>query len=111
MLCPQCNTENPEGATACRQCNATLNAWTQSDERDFVAVMVTNDAAALAVAKSLLDAERIACEIEGESGQETLGLGPLPGVTGPVRLMVARADEEAARALLAQQDAPAASDE
>ena len=72
------------------------------DDLNIVPVLVTNDAAALAVAKSLLDAEGIECEIEGESGQETLGLGPLPGASGPMRLMVARKDEKAARDLLEQ---------
>jgi putative signal transducing protein len=74
------------------------------EDLDIVPVLVTNDAAELAVAKSLLDAEGVECEVEGESGEETLGAGPLPGVTGPRRLMVARKDEEAARGLLAQQD-------
>ena len=73
------------------------------DDMGLVAVLVTNDAAVLAVAKSLLDAEGVECEVLGESGQETLGLGPLPGATGPMQLMVAREDEETARALLAQQ--------
>jgi hypothetical protein len=75
----------------------------RGDDPDLVAVLVTNDAAALAVAKSLLDAEGVACEIMGESGQETLGLGPLPGASGPTQLMVAREDEVAARELLAQR--------
>jgi hypothetical protein len=74
------------------------------DELIEVPVLVTNDASALAIAKSLLDAEGVLCEIQGESGQEILGLTPLPGVTGPMRLMVARKDEEAARELLAQDD-------
>jgi hypothetical protein len=78
---------------------------------DVVPVLVTNDASALAVAKSLLDAEGIECEVRGESGQETLGLGPLPGATGPMELMVARQDEEAARGLLAQHDDAAEADE
>ncbi len=78
---------------------------TSSSEDDLgvVAVLVTNDAAALAIAKSLLDAEGVECEVRGESGEEMLGLGPFPGVTGPMRLMVAREDEEAARGLLTQQ--------
>lgn len=76
---------------------------TRSSRDDLSVVLVTNDAAELAVAKSLLDAEGVECEVEGESGQETLGLGPLPGATGPMRLLVARKDEEAARGLLAQR--------
>ena len=107
MLCPQCGTENPDDATRCLDCHAMLVAGSSTDDSPLVPVLVTNDAAALAIAKSLLDAEAIECEIQGESGQETLGLGPLPGVTGPVRLLVAREDEEAARELLAQQDASA----
>jgi hypothetical protein len=66
------------------------------DDLIEVAVLVTNDAGTLAIAKSLLDAEGVECEVEGESG-----LGPLPGATGPMRLMVARKDENAARGLLA----------
>ena len=81
------------------------------DDPSVVAVLVTNDASALAVAKSLLDAEGVECEVQGESGQETLGLGPFPGATGPMRLMVARKDEEAARNLLAQPDEMADTDE
>lgn len=108
MLCPQCGTDNPEGLDKCAECNASLIVETLEPDEDLVPVLVTNDAASLAVAKSLLDAEGIECEIEGESGQETLGLGPLPGATGPMRLMVAHRDEEAARALLAQQDPTAA---
>jgi hypothetical protein len=65
-----------------------------------VIVLETNDAAELVVAKSLLDAEGIENEVQGESGQEALGLGPLPGASGPLRLLVARKDEEAARGLL-----------
>ena len=81
------------------------------DDLSVVPVLVTNDASALAIAKSLLDAEGVECQIEGESGQETLGLGPLPGATGPMRLMVARKDQEAARGLLAQHDEVVDSDE
>ncbi len=82
-----------------------------SDDLSLVPVLVTNDASALAIAKSLLDGEGVECEVQGESGQETLGLGPFPGATGPMRLMVARKDEEAARGLLAQPDDAADTDE
>lgn len=81
------------------------------DDLNVVAVLETNDASALAIAKSLLDAEGVECEVQGESGQETLGLGPLPGATGPMRLLVAREDEEAARALLSQQESAADDDD
>jgi hypothetical protein len=111
MNCPRCGTDNPEDADVCAKCGASLVDESEGDEIEFVPILVTNDAASLAVAQSLLEAEGIECEIQGESGQETLGLGPLPGVTGPVRLMVAPEDEEDARALLAQQNATTGGDE
>ena len=89
------------GSAKCLEFKGAL--VTRSSRDDLSVVLVTNDAAALAIAKSLLDAEGVECEVEGESGQETLGLGPFPGATGPMRLMVARKDEEAARGLLAQR--------
>jgi len=94
--------ENPYGSAKCLDRKGAVVSRPSDDDLSFVSVLETNDAAALAVAKSLLDAEGIECEIQGESGQETLGLGPLPGVSGPMRLMVAREDEEAARGLLEQ---------
>src|SRR5262245_49659263 len=89
---------NPHGFTMCLDSKVAIMTKPFGDDLGVVSVLETNDAAALAIAKSLLDAEGIECEVEGESGQETLGLSPLPGVSGPMRLMVARKDEEAARA-------------
>jgi len=94
--------ENPHGSAKCLDRKAAVVSKPSSDDLSFVSVLMTNDAAMLAVAKSLLDAEGIECEIQGESGQETLGVGPFPGASGPMRLMVARKDEEAARGLLDQ---------
>ena len=111
MLCPRCGSENPDGSTACVNCKTALASECSGDDLDLVPVLVTNDASALAIAKSLLDAEGVECELRGESGQETLGLGPLPGATGPVRLMVARKDEEAARGLLSPYDETVDTDE
>jgi hypothetical protein len=94
--------ENPHGSAKCLDGKAAVMSKPSSDDLGVVSVLMTNDAAELAVAKSLLDAEGIECEIQGESGQETLGAGPFPGASGPMRLMVARTDEEAARGLLEQ---------
>jgi len=94
--------ESAHGSAKCLDGKGAVMSKPSDEDLSVVSVLVTNDAAALAVAKSLLDAEGIECEIRGESGQETLGLGPLPGVGGPMRLMVAREDEEAARGLLEQ---------
>jgi hypothetical protein len=70
---------------------------------DLVVVLETEDLAEIAVARSLLEAEGIECETQGEAGQEVGGLNPLPGATGPVRLLVAPGDERAARGLLKQR--------
>jgi hypothetical protein len=110
MFCPQCGTEYPKGVTKCAECGVDLVAELPDADVDLVAILVTSDPAQLSVAISLLEAEGIECETHGESGQEVLGLGPLPGATGPVRLLVAAEDEEAARALLAQQSGPTAAD-
>jgi len=95
-------SESSNGSAKCLDGKAAVVSGRSGDDLSVVAVLVTNDAAALAVAKSLLDAEGIECEIQGESGQETLGAGPFPGASGPMRLLVARKDEEAARGLLEQ---------
>ena len=71
---------------------------------DLVVVLETEDHAQLSVARSLLEAEGIECETEGEGGQEVGGLNPLPGATGPVRLMVAPEDKEEALELLSESD-------
>lgn len=71
---------------------------------DLVTVLRTGDASLLLVAKSLLDAEQIPFEVEGEGIQELLGAGRVPGrdlTTGAGRLSVRREHAEAARELLA----------
>jgi hypothetical protein len=111
MFCPQCAKEYPEGVKTCGDCGVALVAELAANDMDLVPVLVTGEHAELAIAKSLLEAEGIACETEGEAGQETLGAGPLPGATGSVRLLVAREDAEAARDLLAQHEDFAPEDE
>ncbi len=104
MFCPQCRTEFPDGGKTCDACGATLVAeLPEEDESDLVPVLDTDDHVQLAFARSLLEAEGIECETQGEAGQEVFGLTPLPGATGPARLLVARRDAEAARALLADR--------
>ena len=72
------------------------------DDLSVVSVLVTNDAAALAVAKSLLDAEGIECEIRESRDKRHWASARSRRASGPMRLMVARKDEEAARGLLEQ---------
>jgi hypothetical protein len=110
MDCPNCGRAVPDSAAACPHCAFALEgagaaAAPAPEGPDLVTVLETGDAALLAVAKSLLDAEGIECFAQGEGVQEFVGLGRM-GLgsnlaTGRVFLQVAPADAEAARALLA----------
>ncbi len=100
MFCPRCGTQYPEGVTTCDKCGVALVARLTGEEPDLVPVFEAGDHVELAVARSLLEAEGIECETQGEAGQEVFGLTPFPGAAGTVRLLVAREDLEAARALL-----------
>ena len=74
-------------------------------ESDVVTVMVTADAAVLAIAKSLLDDAGIAYRANNEHLQHLFGGGVLGTgyniLVGPVQLQVRRTDEAEARMLLA----------
>ena len=104
MFCPRCRAEYPEDVASCHECGVALVPELPEADPDLVSVLVTDDHVQFAVARSLLEAEGIECEVHGEAGQEIFGLGPLPGATGPVVLLVARENAEAASALLAQQE-------
>ena len=111
MYCPQCGTEYREGVATCSECGVALEAAPPPEARDEVewadrvTVLVTIDPALLAIARSLLDAEGIKCFVQGGESQSVFGASGLPGeVGGPMRLAVAREDEEPARALLAAQE-------
>jgi hypothetical protein len=74
-------------------------------ESDVVTVMVTGDAAVLAIAKSLLDDAGIAYRTKNEHLQHLFGGGVVGTgyniLVGPVQLQVRRVDEAEARMLLA----------
>lgn len=66
-------------------------------------VLATNDAAKIAVAKSMLEASGIECFTRGEGLQSLFGLGRIGGVnpvSGPVELQVAAGDLDQAREVL-----------
>jgi hypothetical protein len=71
---------------------------------DFVTVFETGDPALVALAKSLLDSERIDFTTRGEAIQDLLGAGRFPGgtnlVAGPVVFQVRPEDGDRARSLL-----------
>jgi hypothetical protein len=111
MWCPRCKTEFGDDVSVCPNCGGELVASPPpgvADEGaggdDVVTILETSDPAVLAVLQSLLEAEGIYCQIQGEGPGEALGLGPLPGATGPMRLQVSRRDEEAARGLMAARE-------
>jgi hypothetical protein len=100
MICPKCGAQYPRGATRCSKCHAELVDDTARAPRDAaewvddVVVLETTDEGQLMIARSLLEAEGIACFAQGEEGQQLIG-------AGPVRLRVRVGDQKAARALLA----------
>jgi RNA polymerase subunit RPABC4/transcription elongation factor Spt4 len=106
MDCPNCGRAVPDDVATCPHCAAAIAREDAPGELpDLVTVLETGDAALLAVAESQLEAEGIARYPMGEGVQEFIGLGRAGLgenlVTGRVRLQVAPADYEAAKALLA----------
>ncbi len=77
----------------------------------MVTVFEGGDWAELAVAKMLLDAEKIPFVTQGEGVQDLFGLGRVIGgfnqITGPVQLRVREEDADRAREVLLElEDAP-----
>lgn len=111
MYCPECGLEYREGVTVCTDCGVALVLEPPEASRepspewlDLETVLETGDAALLAVARSLLEAEGIPCFVRGDQLQEFLGWGRLPSgvnlVTGPAQLQVERKRADEARQLL-----------
>jgi Putative prokaryotic signal transducing protein len=73
-------------------------------DNELVTVFRTSDPVLVAVAKVVLDGERIRYVVEGEGVQDLIGLGRFPDgyntVTGPVRIQVAAENAERARQAL-----------
>ncbi len=109
MFCPQCRVEYREGFTECSDCHVALVSDLppkpqREPDIEYVTVLEAGNPATLAVAKSLLQAAEIDYLAMGEQLQDIiaggrLGLGFNP-VTGPVRIMARREDEDEARELL-----------
>lgn len=111
MYCPECGLEYREGVTTCTDCSVALTSeppegppQPSAEWLDLETVLETGDAAQLAVARSLLEAEGIPCFTRGERLQEFFGLGRLGSgfnlLTGPVQLQVPRERGDEARQLL-----------
>jgi len=112
MYCPECRLEFRDDIATCSECGARLTEAAPTDPPEPKAewleletVLQTSDAALLAVARSLLDAEGIPSFARGDLLQEFLGWGRLPSgtnlITGPVELQVPADRSAEARDLLA----------
>lgn len=110
MFCPNCKAEYVKGITTCPECNVSLverlvrepeAKYTPSDV-ELVTVLETSDETILVIAKSILEGEGIKCLVLGDTWQDLWGLGGT-GFTPyvkPIKIQVAKADEEDARKLL-----------
>ena len=125
MFCPECRSEYVDGIARCRSCDVELvdELATQSVEVDPVpeprVVLSSTRAEAVAIAKSILIDAQIPFGVRGEGVQDLFGYGRFPAgssvLMGPIQIVVAPSDEEAAHALLASlrddaQEVPAADD-
>lgn len=92
MFCPKCKSEYREGVVICCDCNVPLVSELQIEPKpgfvDYAEILSTNNAADIALIKSLFDSERIVHYFLGEH------------FAFPVRLMVNKDQVEEARELL-----------
>lgn len=70
MYCPECKSEYREGFTKCADCDVPLVDELPPEPKfeymDLVEVLSTSDPGQIAVAKSLLDSEKIRYVVQGE---------------------------------------------
>jgi len=92
MFCPQCKSEYQEGVVICCDCNIPLVSALKREPKlefvDYEEILFTNNAADIAVIKSLFDSEGIIYYFLGEH------------FAFPIRLMVNKDQVEEARELL-----------
>jgi hypothetical protein len=92
MFCPKCKSEYREGVVVCRDCNVPLVFERQREPKpgfvNYQEILSTNNAADIAIIKSLFDSEGIVYYFLGEH------------FAFPIRLMVNKDQVEEARGLL-----------
>lgn len=112
MNCPKCGGALDEGNLSCVSCGATFElverqARVAEVPSDYVQVMRIEDPAVGAVVTSLLEAEGIPVIVVNDRTQDLIGLGRFAmgynPLLGPALAYVEQKNEEAARALIAQQ--------
>ena len=107
MFCPKCEEELAWDVMVCPTCDVDtvdrLPGPEPAPDAELVPVLATGDAGLIAVARSLLDAEKIDYFVRGEGLQDLFGYGRLTGfslVVGPAEFLVRSEDADRARELL-----------
>jgi hypothetical protein len=108
MFCPDCGVEYREGYTRCADCDVDLveepPPVPELPSGELVAVLETGDHSLVMVARGILESAGIPYFAKNDQLQSLFGLGRFGSgfniATGPVKVLVPREDDEAARALL-----------
>ena len=99
MVCPTCDVETVD----------RLPGPEPTPDAELVPVLATGDAGVIAVAQSLLEAEKIDFFVRGDGLQDLFGLGRMTGFNfamGPAEFLVRSGDADRARELLDSLTAP-----
>jgi putative signal transducing protein len=109
MVCPKCEREYGWDVMVCPDCDVdTLDELPRegpepTPDAQLTPVFATGDLGLIAIAKSLLDGEKIDFLIRGEGLQDLFGLGRATGYNyamGPAEFWVREEDADNARTLL-----------
>ena len=113
MFCPQCHEEFAWDVMVCPICDVEtvdrLPGPEPTPDAELVPVLATGDAGVIAVAQSLLEAEKIDFFVRGDGLQDLFGLGRMTGFSfamGPAEFLVRADDADRARELLNGLTAP-----
>ena len=107
MFCPKCEEELAWDVMICPTCDVEtidrLPGPEPTPDAELVPVLATGDAGLIAVARSLLEAEKIDYFVRGDGLQDLFGYGRLTTysfVVGPAEFLVRSEDADRARELL-----------
>jgi|SRR6185503_4812021 len=113
MYCPKCGEEYSWDVMVCPTCDVEtvdrLPGPEPTPDAELVPVLATGDAGVIAVAQSLLEAEKIDFFVRGDGLQDLFGLGRMTGFSfamGPAEFLVRAEDADRARELLDGLTAP-----
>ena len=104
MFCPKCGEEYSWDVMVCPTCDVEtvdrLPGPEPTPDAELVPVLATGDAGVIAVAQSLLEAEKIDFFVRGDGLQDLFGLGRMTGFSfamGPAEFLVRAEDADRAR--------------